>query len=611
MSIKIINIRANQRRAITTLISVVTTALMSCAGAQETVPASAELENQAGLTLSPNGNTAFWVEWSGKWGSPATGRRVIYTARRKDNVWGEAKPASFFQQHSNDDPFVSPDGQWLYFVSDRPSDAADQTRDANIWRYNLRTAGAPEYLAVNSDAEEYSPVVTASGALYFASDRNGGVGRGDLYRAAVKDSSFAQPALLGPAVNSETGEWNLWVSAGETDLIFEASSRTTNVSVPGDLYYSWQTSSGWTPALPIKQLNTTNSDLLPRLHPNGETLFYTSAPIGGHARIKHAEWSGLRATMRATFAPTLLVANRSSHEVKFVDLASGQVVASVSTGEGPHLLSNVSSGRVAVTGYGEFPEPHAKPVAKRPTFLQRLNARMTLIDINKQTAVLDKKMDDCSKPHASWIVEQRVFMTCENEKHLLVFDLKNKAIVGKFDTLQNGSHVLSFDGGTRQLAVSNTDSNSLSLINIDNGSTRVVPLAAGSEGLLADQGVFWVSNAMDGSISIVDAKSATETKRINAVCDFPIAFGRDNSKRVWVACFASAELVAFNTDTYTEERRYSLTSQPLNILLHPSRALAYLSMPRQNAVSEIDLQSGKEVRRISVGIEPDGLRWSK
>jgi hypothetical protein len=30
-----------------------------------------------------------------------------------------------------------------------------------------------------------------------------------------------------------------------------------------------------------------------------------------------------------------------------------------------------------------------------------------------------------------------------------------------------------------------------------------------------------------------------------------------------------------------------------------------------NALAEIDLTSGEELRRIAVGIDPDGLRWAQ
>ena len=104
--------------------------------------------------------------------------------------------------------------------------------------------------------------------------------------------------------------------------------------------------------------------------------------------------------------------------------------------------------------------------------------------------------------------------------------------------------------------------------------------------------------------------AARVTARIDSVCSFPIAFGRDARQRVWIACFGSAEIVAIDVDTHVVERRISLDDQPLNILLHPDRALAYVSLPRQNAIAEIDLVSGLESRRIRVGIEPDGLRWA-
>ena len=103
-----------------------------------------------------------------------------------------------------------------------------------------------EFLSVNSDAEEYSPFVTDSGALFFASDREGGYGQGDIYRADSLGEGFGPPTLLGPNVNGPFGEWNIWVAADEGELIFESSSRPTNISVPGDLYYSSRTNDGWT-----------------------------------------------------------------------------------------------------------------------------------------------------------------------------------------------------------------------------------------------------------------------------------------------------------------------------------------------------------------------------
>ncbi len=609
MRLKTVNARAKHGATVSILVVIALLALSRFASAQDPLTFDAGLDNQLGLTFSPDGKTAFWVEWNGEWGSGNSVQRVIYMARQRKGTWSKPAPAPFSQRFSDDDPFVSPDGQWLYFVSERPVNDTDEEFDSNIWRYSLVEEDRLEHLSINSASTEYSPVITSSGALYFASARNGGAGEGDIYRAAPLEDGFGPAESLGPAVNSRTGEWNLWVSADESELIFEASSRPTNVSVAGDLYYTWRTPSGWTAAVPIERLNSSGSDLMPRLHPDDDTLYYTTAPIGGHARIATTNWGRLSAQLRAAYAPILLVANRASHEVTFVDLSRGEIVARIATGEGPHLLSNVSDGRVLATGYGEFPRPHTEPISRRPPFVVSLNSRLTLIDAINRTVLLDLVIEDCAKPHASWIVGQRGYVTCETEKRLLALDLNSGLTVGHFNTRQEGSHVLGFEPRLRTLAVSNTDSGSLTLINVDSGETRIVDLADGSEGLLVLADRIWVGNAWDGSISVVDSQTAAVVTQIESVCAFPISLSQGLQQRVWVACFASAELVSINSDTFAVEHRIGLDDQPLNLLLHPSRELAYVSLPRQNAIAEIDLNSGGELRRINVGIEPDGLRW--
>jgi hypothetical protein len=561
-------------------------------------------DNQLGLTFTPDGSIAFWVAWNGHWGSPTASRSVIYTSQKQHGKWSAPTPVEFSGDHSDSDPFVSPDGHWLYFVSERPTSGNDPQKDRNIWRYSLFEENRLEYLSINSDAAEYSPVITASGALYFASNRDGESGDGDLYRAEPSSEGFLTPQPLGPAFNTTTGEWNIWVSPDENEIIFEASSRPTNVSTPGDLYYSWRTPPGWTAAIPVEQLNTRNSDLMPRMSPDGERLYYTSAPIGGHAEVATTEWAPLRAALRSSYAPSLIVANRSSHEVTFVDLSQGEVVARVATGEGPHLLSNVSDGRVLTTGFGEFPEPHAAPVSSRPPFVVAPNSRLTLIDVVDRVAVLDARIEDCARPHASWIVANRAYVTCEKEKRVHVIDLDSARTIDHIQTLQEGSHVLGFEAGSRTLVTSNVDSGSITLIDIDSHDTKVVKLAAGSEGSLAVGGRVWIANAIAGSVAVVDPAAGT-------VCGFPIALSPDTHEQVWVACFASAELVAIDRNNFAIKRRIKLADQPLNLLTHPKLDLAYVSLPRQNAVAEIDLASGYELRRLAVGIEPDGLRWAQ
>lgn len=567
-------------------------------------------ENQAGLTFSPDGRSAWWTAWDGEWGTAGTGRRTIYTSRWADDGWSEPVPASFTGRFDDDDPFASPDGRWLYFVSTRPADSGGAETRGDIWRYRLQEPNRLQRLSINSDAAEYSPVVSRSGALYFASARDGGYGQGDLYRATPLGDGFAAPEPLAPALNHPTGEWNLWVADDEREIIFEASSRAANVSTSGDLYYSWLTTSGWTPATPLARLNTGSSELMPRLHADSKRLYFTRAPIGGHARVEAADWPLLRDEARARFAAPLLVANRSSHEVAVIDLALGAVRDRIATGEGPHLLSNVDGDRVLATGYGVFPEPHDEPASDRPPFIEKLNSRITLIDTVTEESVMTTVLDDCARPHASWIVQGHAFVVCEDEAQVVEVDLHNGAKVRSFATEQKGSHALAFEPASRVLAVSNTESGSVTLLDIESGRTRVVPLGRGSEGALAVDARVWVANAIEGTLSVVDPARAREIHRSEAICSFPIAMAVGSRNLVWVACFGSSELVAVSRDDYTPGRRVPLADAPLNVVVHPDRELAYVSLPRANAVEEIDLASSEAIRRIPVGIEPDGLRWA-
>ena len=261
--------------------------------AQDPSVFDAGLDNQMGLVFSPDGDTAFWVAWNGRWGSDSAGQRTIYMSQKKNGSWSSPSAMPFSGPYSDDDPFVSPDGRWLYFVSNRPASDDDKSLDGDIWRYCLGDSRDLERLSINSNVAEYSPVVTESGTLYFASTREGGYGQGDLYMATRNGPDFNTPTTLGASVNSPTGEWNLWVSADETEMIFEASSRATNVSASGDLYYSYRSALGWEPAVPLDRLNTSGSDLMPRMHPNNRTLYFTTAPVGGTARIRVAERSEL------------------------------------------------------------------------------------------------------------------------------------------------------------------------------------------------------------------------------------------------------------------------------------------------------------------------------
>lgn len=139
---------------------------------------------------------------------------------------------------------------------------------------------------INTDGYEASPYYAPDDTLYFASVREGGMGQGDIYRAKPSADGW-QVELLGPAINSPTGEWNLTLSPDGSMMVFEASGRPTNRTVSGDLYLSCLIDGEWSEAQPMSALNTDDSDLDFRFTGMREGVF-TTATIGGDGRLRYA-----------------------------------------------------------------------------------------------------------------------------------------------------------------------------------------------------------------------------------------------------------------------------------------------------------------------------------
>lgn len=250
-------------------------------------------------TVTPDGLILYFKRARDR--SPET-RSYIMTSHHVNDVWSEPEVAEFSGEYSDADPFVSVDGRQLFFTSDRPiGDETPSSRDIWVVERTTDRWSEPIHLGpvVNSDKDEYSPIVTANGTLYFGSNREGGLGSGDLYRSKLIDGQYTEPENLGPQVNSANGEWNLIVSPDETLMIFEASGRAGNISPPGDLYLSRNEGGEWSAASHLGPLNTERSELSPRFSPDLRFLFFASnrSPQPDNLDIYHIEFQPLLAAL--------------------------------------------------------------------------------------------------------------------------------------------------------------------------------------------------------------------------------------------------------------------------------------------------------------------------
>ncbi len=223
--------------------------------------------------FSPDGLTLYFLKSDGRFNF-----WTIVFSRFEGGRWTRPEVAPFSGRYSDADPFITPDGTKLYFISNRPIDNKPK-EDLDIWVVEKtatgwgepRNLGAP----VNSAGNEWFPTLAADGTLYFGSDRPGGKGRTDLYRARLVDGRYAEPENLGDAVNSPQDEFEPLILPDGRTLIFMAAR--SGGQGQGDLWTSTLRDGGWTPARNLgPPINTPSTEIGPRLSPDGKYLFFAS-----------------------------------------------------------------------------------------------------------------------------------------------------------------------------------------------------------------------------------------------------------------------------------------------------------------------------------------------
>lgn len=148
----------------------------------------------------------------------------IYTSSRSEAKWGAAQKfeitADTLSNYS--DPFVSPNGQWLYFASDMPGGQGG----TDIWRINLKDKhGTLENLGpqINTKGNERFPNVRNDSVLCFSSDGHPGMGGLDLFVATMLPRDENDKAALdrwtienmGVPMNSAADDFGITFGDGE------------------------------------------------------------------------------------------------------------------------------------------------------------------------------------------------------------------------------------------------------------------------------------------------------------------------------------------------------------------------------------------------------------
>lgn len=150
----------------------------------------------------------------------------IAVSSRADAAWGKPKPLEISRDtlSSYAHPALSPDGNWLYFVSDMPGGKGG----LDIWRVRLTggTTGGVENLGapINTAGNEMFPTFRPNGDFYFSSDGHGGLGGLDVFIAKVGSDKRYHIEHPGFPLNSAGDDFGLTFE-GKHNRGFFSSNR--------------------------------------------------------------------------------------------------------------------------------------------------------------------------------------------------------------------------------------------------------------------------------------------------------------------------------------------------------------------------------------------------
>ncbi|HTM99476.1 MAG TPA: hypothetical protein VL088_12055, partial [Pedobacter sp.] len=159
---------------------------------------------EAGATaIHPNGEVMFLTIWSTK----PDQKRGIYISKRIDKQWSEPVmlgPEVNVSGYNAMQPFVSSDGKYLVFSSDRPGGSGKYDLWYATIGSDLKVGNAVNMGSkINTKEDEQAPYYNSSTQrLLYSSNGNVGIGGFDFYESMGSLSNLSTPENLGYPFNS-------------------------------------------------------------------------------------------------------------------------------------------------------------------------------------------------------------------------------------------------------------------------------------------------------------------------------------------------------------------------------------------------------------------------
>ena len=155
----------------------------------------------------------------------------IFWSVREGSVW--TKPREFRadnEWYNITSPCISPDGKRLYFASDKEGGLGGSDLYYSQWKDGYWNDPVNLGPVINSSGNESYPFINHSGELFFSSDGRQGLGGKDIYFSRMTESGWSTPVPLDPPINSKFDDFGIITDSVMSSGYF-SSSREKSIDI--------------------------------------------------------------------------------------------------------------------------------------------------------------------------------------------------------------------------------------------------------------------------------------------------------------------------------------------------------------------------------------------
>jgi YVTN family beta-propeller protein len=234
---------------------------------------------------------------------------------------------------------------------------------------------------------------------------------------------------------------------------------------------------------------------------------------------------------------------------------------------------------------------------------------IAIVDVPSMKKTADIDLGKFHRPHGI-VFEPKsrlLLATTERPFGLVAVDPVARKVVRDFDVKGKSPHMVMASRDGRRAWVSNTDSNSVAVVDLKTGSTVVIPTGEKPQGgVLNTAGdLLYLTNGDCGCISVIDTKTSKERTRIKTE-KLPgrVALTPDGKTLV----YNTANGVAFaDVATHKQVQAIDLGGRPLSLTMTRDGKRAFAGIQDQDKVVVIDVPGRKVAATFALpkGSGPD------